>query len=583
VLTRASVRDILGLMERPAESVVPFELAREIATREGAKAVLDGEIVRLGRSFVVSARLVSALDGQELATFRETAADEDRLIGALGELSRAVRERAGESLRTIRASSELERVTTPSLAALRKYVEGSALADESGEIDRGLALLEEAVALDTAFAMAWRKIAVLLGNEERDRARAIAAVVTAYRHRSRLTEMERLLTVGYYYTRGPEPNGDKALAAYEEAIRLDSTSTSALNNAGVVYGEKRDYERAEAVYRRVVALPHTFGGAFTNLVQEQIRNGRLSALDSTVAAFRARFPESNDLWEAEWYAVWGRGEIDRADSIGRAVFTRARTSRQAIRAAAATADLAAMRGRWREGLRWWTRRSEAMMRALPSTANRLNFALDTAQQVAMLDGDVDRTRAVIARGLALYPLDSISPADRPWDLLSDIGATIGDPAMARQALAGFERDGAPTARDPMGRRALYSAHVALAERRWDDAVDLLHEADRRTTVFPRYALVQIGRAHDRAGRPDSAIVYYERFLGTPDPQPMVDASWRAPTHRWLGELYEARGDARKAIEQYSRFVELWSEADPELQPQVAEVRSRLGRLRAKVG
>ena len=116
VLTRASVREILGLMQRPAESVVPFELAREIATREGAKAVLDGEIVRLGQSYVVSARLVSALDGQELATFRETAENEDELIGALGDLSRAVREKAGESLRTIRASSELERVTTPSLA-----------------------------------------------------------------------------------------------------------------------------------------------------------------------------------------------------------------------------------------------------------------------------------------------------------------------------------------------------------------------------------------------------------------------------------------------------------------------------------
>ena len=156
VLTRASVRDILGLMQRPAESVVPFELAREIATREGAKAVLDGEIVRLGQSYVVSARLVSAMDGQELATFRETAANEDKLIGALGALSRAVREKAGESLRTIRASSELERVTTPSLPALRKYVEGSALADEAGDADRGLSLLEEAVALDTAFAMACR-------------------------------------------------------------------------------------------------------------------------------------------------------------------------------------------------------------------------------------------------------------------------------------------------------------------------------------------------------------------------------------------------------------------------------------------
>ncbi len=105
VLTRASVREILGLMQRPTESVVPFELAREIATREGAKAVLDGEIVRLGQSYVVSARLVAALDGQELATFRETAGSEDELIGALGDLSRAVREKAGESLRAIRASS----------------------------------------------------------------------------------------------------------------------------------------------------------------------------------------------------------------------------------------------------------------------------------------------------------------------------------------------------------------------------------------------------------------------------------------------------------------------------------------------
>ena len=205
-------------MQRPTESVVPFELAREIATREGAKAVLDGEIVRLGQSYVVSARLVAALDGQELATFRETAGSEDELIGALGDLSRAVREKAGESLRAIGASSELERVTTPSLPALRKYVEGSALADEAGDAERGLALLGEAVTLDTAFAMAWRKIAVVLGNEDRDRTRALAAISTAYRHRERLSENERLLTEGYYYTRGPRPDLDRALTAYGEAV-----------------------------------------------------------------------------------------------------------------------------------------------------------------------------------------------------------------------------------------------------------------------------------------------------------------------------------------------------------------------------
>jgi eukaryotic-like serine/threonine-protein kinase len=582
VLTRASVRDILRLMQRPAESVVPFELAREIATREGAKAVLDGEIVRLGQSYVVSARLVSAMDGQELATFRETAANEDELIGALGDLSRSVREKAGESLRTIRASSELERVTTPSLAALRRYVEGSALADEAGEIDRGLALLEEAVVLDTAFAMAWRKIAVLLGNEFRDRARALEAIATAYRHRARLTEMERLLTEGYYYTRGPQPNRDRALAAYEEAIRLDSTSTSALNNAAVVYSDKRDFERAEVLYRRVVALPRTFGGAFTNLMQEQIRNGRLDALDSTVAAFRARFPESNDLWEAEWLAAWGPGNLDRADSISRAVLGRARTSRQAVRVAWSTGAVAHLRGRRREALRWLTLRSEAMMRATPSVANRLSFSIDTAFYEAY-GGDAARSRAVIDRGLARHPLDSMPSSDRPWDLLAELGAAIGDPTLSRRALAGFELDQAPTARDPVGRRAYYSAHVALAEGRWDAAVGLLREADTRTSMDQRHALAQIGRAHDLAGRPDSAMVYYQQFLATRDGQPDEDSRWRARTHRWLGELYEAQGKTRQAIEQYGRFVELWADADPELQPQVSEVRSRLERLRAQMG
>jgi tetratricopeptide (TPR) repeat protein len=580
VLTRASVREILGLMQRPSESIVPFDLAREIATREGAKAVLDGEIVRLGQSYVVSARLVSALDGTELATFRETAGNENELIGAIGDLSRAVRAKAGESLRTIRASSELERVTTPSLAALRKYVEGSALADEAGEGDRGLVLLEEAVALDTGFAMAWRKIAVLLGNDDRNRERSLAAISTAYRHRERLTELERLLTEGYYYTRGPRPDPDRALAAYEEVIRLDSNSTSGLNNAAVIYGDKRDYQRAEQLYRRVVRLPRTFGGAFTNLIQEQIRNGRVEALDSTVAAFRSRFPESNDLWEAEWYAAWGKGRADVADSISRAVFARARTTRQALRAAFATGFLAYLHGRRDEGLRWMARWSEATVRAAPTPESRITFALDTAYDGA-IRGDRAAGLAVLNRGLARYPLDSMPAGDRPWEELAHLAVDLEDPALARRALAGFERDQMASARDPAGRQAFYGAQVALAERRWDQAITLFHEADARTAVHPRYALVRIGQAHDLAGRSDSAIVYFERFLTTPDPQPEQDSRWRAEVHRRLGELYAAKGAKREAAEQYRKFADLWARADADLQPQVAEVRQRLEQLGAK--
>jgi hypothetical protein len=51
-----------------------------------------------------------------------------------------------------------------------------------------------------------------------------------------------------------------------------------------------------------------------------------------------------------------------------------------------------------------------------------------------------------------------------------------------------------------------------------------------------------------------------------------------PTHKRLGELYEAKGDNAKAVSHYNAFVNLWQRADPDLQPKVAEVRARMERM-----
>ena len=53
-----------------------------------------------------------------------------------------------------------------------------------------------------------------------------------------------------------------------------------------------------------------------------------------------------------------------------------------------------------------------------------------------------------------------------------------------------------------------------------------------------------------------------------------------PTYKRLGELYQERGDTAKARDYYGRFVDLWKNADAELQPQVREVRQRLAKLTA---
>jgi hypothetical protein len=50
-------------------------------------------------------------------------------------------------------------------------------------------------------------------------------------------------------------------------------------------------------------------------------------------------------------------------------------------------------------------------------------------------------------------------------------------------------------------------------------------------------------------------------------------------HKRAGELYEARNDRDNALSHYLKFVDLWKNADPELQPRVAEVRARIARLK----
>jgi hypothetical protein len=57
----------------------------------------------------------------------------------------------------------------------------------------------------------------------------------------------------------------------------------------------------------------------------------------------------------------------------------------------------------------------------------------------------------------------------------------------------------------------------------------------------------------------------------------------APGLKRLGELYEAKGDRKKATEYYSKFVEVWKDADPELQPGVKEIRGRMARLAQEPG
>ena len=581
VLTRASVSEVLRLMKKAPDARVPFDLAREVASREGAKAVLDGEISEIGGTYVIAARLVGALDGTELAQFRRTAKSENDIVEALGALSKDIRSKVGESLRNVRESNPLERVTTSSLPALRKYVEGTALIAATGDNTQGRVALEEAVALDSTFAMAWRRIAASYGTEPGGQARAQHAIAEAFTYRDRLSDDERLLTEAGYYDWGPAPDREKAIAAYESLIERDSTNRAALNNVGILYQTKRDFTRAEDRYRRATMLSNPFGGAFTNLIGVQIQEKRLAAAESTVARFEKTLPSHGELPAARALVMAARGSIAGADSMLQSAVPRIKVPESRVIATTVIAAFETARGRVREGERW-TAQSVIHPAGSPSgSAERLAVSLDSAWVDAYFLNDPTAARATIKRALEQVPMESLGPADRPWLTLLTIAAVMHDGAAARGYEASLERDlPSSNASRIAGYREATRGVVAMAENRPKDAIPLFDAAYKgdvgREDLGPWRA-----QALDLANQPDSAIVEFERYVNAPDALLQTQRNFLAGSYKRLGELYDAKKDDARAIENYQKFVDLWKDADPELQPAVRAAKARLEELKRK--
>ena len=103
LLERGQVGDALERMKQPRDAAVTDDVAREIATRLGLKAYVAGEVRSVGTGFLISARLVEAGTGTSLATVSEAVNGAGELIEAVSALANALREKIGESLKSVRA------------------------------------------------------------------------------------------------------------------------------------------------------------------------------------------------------------------------------------------------------------------------------------------------------------------------------------------------------------------------------------------------------------------------------------------------------------------------------------------------
>jgi tetratricopeptide (TPR) repeat protein len=409
--------------------------------------------------------------------------------------------------------------------------------------------------------MAYRKLGIILSNNFEQRARARQALTKAYEYRDRLTGIERGYTIAQYHT---DVTGERedALAAYRTILDRYPDDFRALNNSGVLYSQLNDFGRGLDYYVRALATDSTWAPGFTNIAFAQRALGRFDDAAETLDAMDVRFPGNPLGTDARGGLEYARQDYEAAERWWQTVrdgqsgspFWQADAGQK-------LAWVAATRGRLREaGLNMREALAATEQRGL--AAERLASLVGWAETQLRLTQNDALSRATLAGTPRDEALGELPLPDRPYELFVRYHVFAGDVARARQLLAEMESSGQPA----LGRGYERQYHraaawVALAE---DDHERGVMEMRRGTedAGCVTCRLASLAYAYDAGGNADSALAFWEQFAQSAWRIPFNDHVELPSAYRRIGELYEAAG----------------KDADPELQPQVQDVRSRIASL-----
>lgn len=576
IVSRAEVDRALGKMQQPITAQLDQSLAHELALRNGYEGVLTGAITPIGTGYVLSARLTT-VNGNEIATLSEPAASPDALIPAVGRLSKALRRAIGESASAIDSVRPLEQVTTASLRALQLYTQA---VDESregrGETAHTLGLLRQAIAHDSAFAMAHRYLGIKLYLVDSTQ-EALRELRLAERFSNRLTEIERLsaLSTLHLVLRDYSRSADEAAGVR----RLDPKSTWALNQLGLLANFLVRYEDGRQIAAERGRLDPS---GRSHLVAASLYAGRHNDALAVARRFFDRYKHSTGS-PSSAEARSGMGMVHSAtagfDSTEFYSVPRG-TSDPGNKDRLASSQLA--RGQLRKAFATMGARTHGG----ESPTSRISATPESHAALAEIVMSSERLSS--ARRLDAVLADREyhrgNPANRRLSPVLAL-ALAGRVADARRELAVIEKSSDSdvlVARFP--ELSLARGAVALAEGKLEQSIDFFRAASSSFSfgydACRVCALPWLGRAYEAAGRNDSAVVVYERYLATGDPdRGGTDGLWLAVTLRRLGNLYAERGDTVMAIRRLEQFAALWSGADSVLQPQVSAARKRIADLR----
>lgn len=535
VFGQDDVGDALKRMSLKEGTALDRRVSREVAVREGLAGLLEGDVSSLGPATLISAKLINPRTGVIMAEYHERAKSEDELLDAVDRLASTIRNKIGEPLTKLRDEPPLAKVTTASMPALQAYTAANA-AHASGKKEEAVVLLRQALALDSSFPMAWRKLGVLINDDDRTGARA--AYTNAYKLRDDLPERERDLATASYF-KNVVGDLQQSMAAYRRVLHVYQDDETALTNLANLYTAFQQPEPALKLLLKSVKNRPRFA-AYSNLFNTYIRLGQLDQAAEMHRVAAKLFPDQKRVKFQPIILAYAKGQLGEADSL-MAAFLKANASKPEL-----VNDLFVARYEWKRGRLERAREIfTERVRLAVSKDKPVNAieAMTSLVALARAQGNLPLANEILAQAANGFPLSRIEDGMRPYLDLAEAYALAGNGSAARSYLSQAEGQGVHDTLDYDQKRRVIGL-IAMAEGRYGEAVTILRGASgfgQCSTCL----LFDLGLAQEKAGMVDEAVETYRRYARMA-PLALGRGEQLGFVLMHLASLQEKAGDLRSA-------------------------------------
>jgi eukaryotic-like serine/threonine-protein kinase len=557
LVSEQRVQETLRLMGRPPEGKMSAAVAGDLCQRVGSKAYLTGSIASIGSQYVIGVNAVNCKTGEYLAQLQSTANGKENVLKVLGEVSTQLREKLGESLKTVqKLDTPIEQATTPSLEALQAYGLGRQTMQVKGDFTAAAPLFKHAIELDPKFAMAY----AMLGTDYHnlgEKTLAAESTTKSYELRSRVSEWEKLYIESHYHH---FVTGDleKARQAYELWAQIYPREQVTATNLGVLYQNLGQFDKAVASFNRGISLSPSDAANYGNLVFADINLDRLKEARVTADEGLAKNPDSADLHLFLYDLAFmndnplgmvhevtlsqgkpGRENVMLYMEAGTAAFSgkvaKAREfSRQATSSATLAGEKEMAAGCQAAAAVWealYGNSAEAKQHATETvTLSRGRDVQFMAALALALTGDTARAQTLTEDLQRRFPEDTVIRFNYLPTLRAQLDIENHNPQKAVVDLA-------PT--------TPYELGIPGNSTFW-------------TNLYPVYVR---GEAFLAARQGSQAAAEFQKILNWPGV--VFNEPIGALAHLGLARSYTLAGDAGKSKAAYNKFFDLWKDADPD--------------------